>query len=58
MGVHPAISLALAFLATPAFAAPDLFEGFGVLVDTDNTGLEAEAWFAELSLESTPRGKP
>ena len=37
---------------------PRRIDAVAVLVDTDNTGLEAEAWFAELSLESTPRDKP
>jgi hypothetical protein len=37
---------------------PRRIDAVAVLVDTDNTGLEAEAWFAELSIESTPGGTP
>ncbi|MEO6003399.1 MAG: DUF3047 domain-containing protein [Opitutus sp.] len=38
--------------------SPRRIDAVAVLVDTDNTGLEAESWFAELSLESAAGGKP
>ena len=34
--------------------APSRISAVAVLVDTDNTGVEAEAWFADLVLDSTP----
>jgi len=37
---------------------PRRIDAVAVLVDTDNTGLAAEAWFADLSLASTPALKP
>lgn len=37
--------------------APRRIEAVAVLVDTDDTGLAAEAWFADLSLDS-PATKP
>ena len=33
---------------------PHRISGVAVLVDTDNTGLEADAWFAALALETSP----
>lgn len=36
-------------------AAPTRVSAVAVLVDTDNTGREAEAWFAALSLDTSPR---
>lgn len=33
---------------------PELVRAVGVMSDTDNTGLEAEAWFADLVLVSRP----
>jgi hypothetical protein len=36
---------------------PARISAVAVLVDTDNTGLAAEAWFAELSLETVPATK-
>lgn len=37
---------------------PERISAVAVLVDTDNTGLSAEAWFADLSLETTPPPRP
>ncbi len=37
---------------------PKRISAVAVLVDTDNTGREAEAWFAALSLETQPPPRP
>lgn len=39
-------------------APPTQMSAVAVLVDTDNTGLSAEAWFADLTLETTAAAKP
>ena len=38
--------------------APTRISGVAVLVDTDNTGRSAEAWFADLALETAPPPTP
>jgi hypothetical protein len=39
-------------------APPSCLTAVAVLVDTDNTGTEAEAWFAGLTLEAGPAAHP